>query len=59
MATGIFGAFATGLRTSACVPALLALGFATGFVHYLLDRAVYRFSDPKVRAAAGALMTPR
>jgi hypothetical protein len=38
------------------VPALLALGFATGFTHYLLDRAVYRFSDPKVRAAAAALL---
>ena len=55
----LFGTLATGLRTSAWVPALLALGFATGFVHYLLDRAVYRLSDPKVRAAAGALMTPR
>ena len=48
----IFGAIATGLRTSSWVPALLALGFATGFVHYLLDRSVYRLSDPQVRAAA-------
>ena len=32
----IFGAIATGLRTSSWVPALLAAGFATGFVHYLL-----------------------
>ncbi len=55
----LFGALAAGLRNSVWVPALLALGFATGFLHYLLDRAVYRFSDPKVRAAAGALMTPR
>jgi hypothetical protein len=54
----IFGAIATGLRTSSWVPALLALGFATGFVHYLLDRNVYRLSDPQVRAAASSLLAP-
>ena len=42
----IFGAVAAGLRTSPWVPALVAAGFATGFVHYLLDRNVYRMSDP-------------
>jgi TonB family protein len=52
----IFGAFATQLRTSTWVPALIALGFATGFIHYLLDRSVYRMSDPHVRAAASGLM---
>jgi hypothetical protein len=52
----IFGAIATGLRTSSWVPALMALGFATGFVHYLLDRSVYRMSDPEVRAAASGLL---
>jgi hypothetical protein len=52
----IFGAIATGLRTSSWVPALLALGFATGFIHYLLDRSVYRMSDPQVRAAARGLI---
>jgi hypothetical protein len=52
----IFGGFATALRTSSWVPALVALGFATGFTHYLLDRAVYRFSDPRVRAAASGLL---
>ncbi len=52
----IFGAFAAELRTSYWVPALLALGFATGFVHYLLDRSVYRLSDPHVRAAARGLL---
>jgi hypothetical protein len=55
----LFGAFAAGLRNSVWVPALLALGFASGFTHYLLDRAVYRFSDPKVRAAATALVKAR
>src|SRR3989440_7733436 len=52
----IFGALATQLRTSSWVPALLALGFATGFIHYLLDRSVYRMSDPQVRAAARGLV---
>jgi hypothetical protein len=52
----IFGAFAAGLRTSSWVPALIAIGFATGFVHYLLDRSVYRMSDPRVRAAARGLI---
>jgi hypothetical protein len=52
----IFGAIATQLRTSSWVPALLALGFATGFIHYLLDRSVYRMSDPQVRTAASGLI---
>ncbi len=52
----IFGAIAEGLRNSSWVPALIALGFATGFVHYLLDRNVYRMSDPRVRAAACGLV---
>jgi TonB family protein len=52
----IFGALATQLRTSTWVPVLLALGFATGFIHYLLDRSVYRMSDPQVRAAASGLI---
>ncbi len=52
----IFGAFATQLRTSIWAPALVALGFATGFIHYLLDRSVYRMSDPQVRAAASGLV---
>jgi hypothetical protein len=55
----IFGALATGLRASSWVPALLALGFATGFVHYLLDRSVYRLSDPEVRVAARGLLAGR
>jgi hypothetical protein len=52
----IFGALATQLRTSTWLPVLLALGFATGFIHYLLDRSVYRMSDPQVRAAARGLV---
>jgi hypothetical protein len=52
----IFGAVASGLRASSWVPALLALGYATAFVHYLLDRATFRFSDPHVRDAARGLL---
>jgi hypothetical protein len=52
----IFGAIATQLRTSSWVPALVALGFATGFIHYLLDRSVFRMSDPQVRTAARGLV---
>jgi hypothetical protein len=52
----LFGTFATALRTSSWVPVLVALGFATGFIHYLLDRSVYRFSNADVRAAASGLM---
>jgi hypothetical protein len=52
----IFGAIATGLRTSSWVPALMALGFATGFTHYLLDRSIYRLSTPQVRSAARGLL---
>jgi hypothetical protein len=52
----IYGAIATGLRTSSWVPALVAIGFASGFVHYLLDRCVFRMSDPQVRVAASGLL---
>jgi hypothetical protein len=52
----LFGAAARWLRSSPFVPALLALGFATGFIHYLLDRAAFRFSSPDVRQAARGLL---
>ena len=52
----IFGAAAEGLRTSFWVPGLLAIAFASGFVHYLLDRNVFRMSDHSVRAAARGLL---
>lgn len=52
----IFGTIATALRTSSWVPVLIAFGFASGFIHYLLDRSIYRFSDPQVRAAASGLI---
>ena len=52
----IVGDAARWLRSSAFVPALLAAGFATGFIHYLLDRAAFRFSSPDVRQAARGLL---
>ena len=52
----IFGPFATALRTSSWVPALVALGLTTAFLHYWLDRTVYRFSNPRARAAARGLL---
>ena len=52
----IFGEAAWWLRSSPFVPALLALGFATSFIHYVLDRAVFRFSSPDVRQAARGLL---
>ena len=54
----IFGEAAWWLRSSPFVPALLALGFATGFIHYLLDRAAFRFSSPEVRQAGRGLFPP-
>ena len=54
----IYGDVAWWLRSSPFVPALLALGFATGFIHYLLDRAAFRFSSPDVRQAARGLLQP-
>jgi len=54
----IFGAAAEELRTSSWVPALIAIAFASGFVHYLLDRNVFRMSDPRVREAARGLLEP-
>jgi hypothetical protein len=52
----IFGEAALWLRSSPYVAALLALGFATSFIHYVLDRAAFRFSSPDVRQAARGLL---
>jgi hypothetical protein len=56
LADRLFGEVALWLRSSPWVPALLALGFATGFIHYVLDRAAFRFSSPEVREAARGLL---
>jgi hypothetical protein len=44
------------LKSSDLAPALIAVGFVTAFLHYQLDRAVFRFSNPEVRQAAGAAL---
>jgi hypothetical protein len=59
IADRLFGDAALWLRASPFVPALLALGFATGFIHYVLDRAAFRFSSPEVRQAARGLLERR
>jgi hypothetical protein len=52
-------AWIAALSRSDWIPVLVALGFVTGFVHYQLDRAVFRFSDPAVRRAAHTLWPDR
>jgi hypothetical protein len=54
----VFGQFATTLRTSPWVPALIALGLTSAFLHYWLDRAVYRLSNARTREAARGLLAP-
>ena len=50
---------AEALSNTTWVPALIALGFTTAFLHYALDRAVFRLSDPAVRNAARGIMNRR
>ena len=45
-------------RATQNVPGMIAIAFASGFVHYLLDRNVFRMSDPRVRTAARGLLEP-
>jgi hypothetical protein len=54
----LFGQFAAGLRTSSWVLVLVAFGLTTAFLHYWLDRAVYRLSNQHVREAARGLLAP-
>jgi len=44
---------AEALSSSAIAPALVALGFVTAFLHYQLDRAVFRLSNAEVKRAVG------
>ncbi|MHC4953063.1 MAG: hypothetical protein ACYTGZ_04175 [Planctomycetota bacterium] len=55
-AENIVPAFSAALTNSTWVPALIALGFVTAFLHYALDRAVFRLSDREVRGAASNLL---
>lgn len=38
------------------VSLFIATGFAFGYIHYLMDRAVYRFSDPDTRRQSAPLI---
>ena len=44
------------LSSDTVLPVMLALGLSTAFLHYLMDRAIWRFSDPQVRKSAAALL---
>ena len=52
----VFPFAATWWTKPGLVPFLVVLGFVTAFVHYALDRAVWRLSDPEVRSAARGLL---
>ena len=52
----IVPAFAAALTHSTWLPVLIAVGFVTAFLHYALDRAVFRLSDKEVRRAAHNLL---
>jgi hypothetical protein len=51
-----WGSKAADLKTSSWIPALVAPGFATEFVHPMLDRSVCRMSESQLRAAARDLL---
>ena len=38
------------------LPILLVIGFSSGFIHYLMDRAVFRFSNPQTRSVLTKLL---
>lgn len=58
-AFAVLDAALNGLLTAPLsVQLLTALGLSTAFLHYLLDRATWRFSDPLVRVAAAPLLRP-
>jgi hypothetical protein len=44
------------LGRNTVVSLFIATGFAFGYIHYLMDRAVYRFSDPDTRRMSAPLI---
>ncbi|MBT3715550.1 MAG: hypothetical protein HOG45_03195 [Deltaproteobacteria bacterium] len=44
------------LQNSSWERFLVGIGLASGFMHYFMDRAVYRFSDPETRKSAQKLL---
>jgi hypothetical protein len=52
----VFPALMKWLQNSELYTFLVGIGLATGFLHYWLDRAVYRFSDLQTRKSALQLL---
>ena len=55
----LFPSFMDWLGNSSWVPILVGIGLASGFLHYYMDRAVYRFSDYETRMRANKLLFSR
>ena len=51
-----FPSFMEWLQNSSWERFLVGIGLASGFMHYFMDRAVYRFSDPETRKSAQQLL---
>jgi len=52
----LFPSFMYWLENSFWAPILVGVGLASGFLHYFMDRAVYRFSDAETRMSAKILL---
>ena len=52
----IFPSLIIWLENSSWVTILVGVGIASGFLHYYMDRAVYRFSDAETRRSAKNLL---
>ena len=44
------------IQRQSWLPLVMVIGFSSGFIHYLMDRAVYRFSDPQTRSVLTKLL---
>ncbi len=55
----LFPRLSAALNTQPWLQICIALGFVTGFVHYLIDRAVFRFSNAETRACSLPLLMAR
>ena len=44
------------IQLQSWLPLVMVIGFSSGFIHYLMDRAVYRFSDPQTRSVLTKLL---
>ena len=44
------------IQRQSWLPLVMVIGFSSGFIHYLMDRAVYRFSDPQTRSVLKKLL---